>query len=481
MIEWIFSLPQKIALHLDALPPKRAMQTTVYWGDISLTALLIGFTAFYLDQIPMRIAAGIDQIHKSRPWMKSLLTVNGRDVTLLGNVQPKLVQQSDIANIGLVPGVRRVSNNLEEQSSPSVEIRIHRSGGRVDLQGKLSGTVFDRVISAVSSAYPDDGISDRIMIDDRLGRPLWLDGLEQGLGSLQPLTEFNLYGWTDALLIDGAASSALLAKKVQYALPAGLHPGIHIDYQVREPEPENFSALSLVSGWNGSALFGIVPDDTIERALSRGFSELVTETRSEHFTSGVSVNPALEPSIALARMASLIPALHQVHDLRLETSGTGFMLSGRVDSSRQLGMLSIAIEESGMGTILDNRIFIDPANRQPEISIFRDRHRAVITGRLPSHRARVDLLAAMQAALGVEQIDEFINIEPNIAYSGWLNRWPVLLPVMPESVFGLTVSADGVMVSGQISSARQEHDIERALGSIFPGLRQVNWLTVAPD
>ncbi len=481
MIQWIISLPRKIVLYLDTLPPKRAIQITVYWGVISLSMLLIGFTAFYLQLIPAHIEAGINELYQSRPWMKSLITVNGRDVILNGIVQPKQVQQRDISRMRSVPGVRQVRNNLVEQSSPSVEIRINRSGGQIDLQGKLAGADLDRVLNAVYSAYPDDGIHDGIRIDDRLGRPLWLDGLEQSLGSLQPLTEFNLYGWFDVLLVDGFASSAMLAKRIQYALPAGLHPGVQIDYQVRETEPENYPTLSLFSGWNGAALSGSVPDDIIERSLSRGFSELVSEIRDEHFTRLVKVNPVLERTLEMALVARLIPALVQVHDLRLESSGTGFNLSGRVDSSRQLGLLVTAIDKSGLGTRLENRIFIDSANRKPEISIFRDRQRAVITGRLPSHRARVDLLAAMEEALGVEQIDEFINIEPNIAYSRWLNRWFMLFSTMPETVFGLTVSGDGVMVSGQVSSTSHGQDIERALGSIFPNLRQVNWLTVTPN
>ncbi len=481
MIKWVGSLPGRLQSHLDGLSSGRAMQTVVYWGVIILTTLLIGFTTIYGQQIPQRIDSRIDQLFDSRPWLQSLVSVNGRDVILEGTVQPRLVQQRDISNVGKVLGVRQVNNSLVEEPSPSAEFQIGRRQQRIVLQGKLSGADLDRVIYAVRSAFPQDGIRDQIKIDDRLGPPLWLDGLGQGLEALQPLKEFTLHGWFDALLVDGIAESSEVSEQVRYSMPAGLHPGIHIDYQVRVTAPEGYPRLSLISGWNGAAVHGLVTDEGIKQSITEGFNSLVAATDDDTVKSAIQVDPGLIPSSELTRIADLIPNLVRVHDLRLESSGSRFVVSGRVDSSRQLGLLVEEIRLLELDTILDNQVYIDPANRQPEISIFRDRKRAVINGRLPSQRARADLLAVMEGILEVDQIEEFINIEPNIRYSRWLDRWTMILPVLPHNIFGLTISQDAVLVSGQADSPAHGERIERALGSMFPNMRQVNWLTASPS
>ncbi|MGI9319544.1 MAG: hypothetical protein ACR2QW_19605, partial [bacterium] len=126
---------------------------------------------------------------------------------------------------------------------------------------------------------------------------------------------------------------------------------------------------------------------------------------------------------------------------------------------------------------INNQIVIDAADRSPEISLFRDRKQAIVTGRLPNFRSRENLLTALEQIFAVDQIEEFINIEPNIAFTPWLEQWPTLKQ-MPRSVFGLTVAEQGVFVSGQVSSWAEQQSVVEALETMFPEMQLVNWLTI---
>ncbi len=462
----------------ESLPPKQAMQKAVYWGSVVMTTLLIAFTSFYLQRIPSKISDHIDSVFESRPWARPLAIVDGRNVVMRGTVEPGLGLEREVRIIRNLPGVRQVVNELDEQPLPSAEIHISRSADKIDMRGKLSGNDLDIVVRAVQRAYPEIGLRDRIQIDDRLGRPLWLDGLEQALSTLAKLREYDLHGWRDALLVDGLADSQRLARQVRYGLPASLDPTIRIDYQIRTPVAPGHPSLSLIAGWNGAAISARVADMQTGNRLESGFGSLVADSGEQDISKRLKIDGTIKQSKLLSNSANLIPALDQVHDLRLETSADGLVIWGRVDTAQRLGEIVLAIEQAGLSQSTDNQIFVDAADRAPEISLFRDSKQAIITGRLPNHRSRENLLTALQQTLGVDQVEDFINIEPNIAFTPWLEQWSILKQ-MPRTVFGLTVADDGVFVSGQVSSRAEKQSVTEALESVFPDMQFTNWLTVA--
>ncbi len=462
----------------ESLPPKQAMQKAVYWGSVAMTGLLIAFTSFYLQRIPSEISDRIDGVFESRPWARPLVIVDGRNVVMRGTVEPGLDLNREMRGIRNLPGVRQVVNELDEQPLPSAEIHISLSVDKIDMRGKLSGNDLDIVVRSVQRAYPGIGLRDRIQIDDRLGRPLWLDGLEQALSTLTKLREYDLHGWRDALLVDGLADSHPLAQRVRYGFPASLDPAIRIDYQIRTPVEPGHPSLSLIAGWNGAAITARVADMHTGGQLESGFGLLVADTGDQDINKRLKIDDTIKQSELLSNIANLIPALDQVHDLRLETSSDGLVIWGRVDTAQSLGRIILAIEQAGLSQSTDNQVFIDAADRAPEISLFRDSKQAIVSGRLPNHRSRENLLTALQQSLGVDQVEDFINIEPNIAFTPWLEQWSILKQ-MPRTVFGLTVADDGVFVSGQVSSWAEQQSVTRALESVFPDMQFTNWLTIA--
>ena len=234
----------------------------------------------------------------------------------------------------------------------------------------------------------------------------------------------------------------------------------------------------MVAGWNGAAISATVAEERTGLALEQGFTRLTAEADPERISQRLTTDYAIKSSGMLASVASLIPALDRVHDLRVESSGDKLIVWGRVDNPVGLGQVVNAIEKNGLSDSIDNQIYIDPADRAPEISLFRDHTQAIVSGRLPNHRSRENLISSLKQVLGVEQIEEFINIEPNISFAPWLEHWP-MLKQMPRSVFGLTVAENGVFVSGQVSSWAEQQSVVESLHSMFPEMQLINWLTIA--
>ena len=114
----------------------------------------------------------------------------------------------------------------------------------------------------------------------------------------------------------------------------------------------------------------------------------------DSISTNVIVDPDRQQVFSAEDIATLMPALARVHDVRLDSSAEKLILWGRVDSSQLLGDIVSQIKNTGLDEIVDNRLVIDSAARQPEISLFRDSDRLIISGRLPNQRSRVELLEA---------------------------------------------------------------------------------------
>jgi hypothetical protein len=258
-----------------------------------------------------------------------------------------------------------------------------------------------------------------------------------------------------------------------------MRKGVELNYQVRSRPADDAASLFLISGWNGTALRAKVGSAQQGDKLLDGLALLSDVEVKDNISTNLVVDEELRQTFSTDNVAELLPALIRVHDLRLDSSADKLILWGRVDSSRLLGNIIGEIQRAGLDSMVDNRLIIDSADRLPEVSLFRDSDRLIISGRLPNQRSRVALLDAMREELDIQNIEDFINIEPNIAFSPWLDNWSMLLPVMPPSAFGLTVSGNGVMVTGPVSNNAEKSDVIRALDAMFPDMQSEDWLTVS--
>ena len=475
----LMTLFRDIARGFPDLPPRQSMQRLVYWGSIVLMTLVIGFTARYVQTLPENLLAEAKGRLDHHPWLQSMVFVDGRELSLRGEVEPGADLGNDVRRLGEIPGVRKITNSLQIVPKPTPRLVVDWNGEKVSVTGTLTGNDLEQVVAGIREGFPRAGIRDRIRIDDRLGHPLWIPRLAAIISDLSELQKFTFFAWRDQILIDGVADSVAMIDRIRYRAPAGLDPAVAMSLRLRPATAADSASMSLVSGWNGSAL--TIHADSAESI------EAVRRLVGKHIAPGqdaevaARLDPALESPPWLDSLDDILPLLGQVHDLFLTSAGNGLSLWGRVDDARTLGDILDALEAGGHSAAVQSMLEVSPAGRPAEVSLFKDRSRAVVTGRLPNPQSLALLMDTLKDGLDVTSVENFVALEPNTGFSPWLDRWPVLLPVLPETPFGLSVVGNRALVSGQLPSEESYRVLLRALESMLPDMVLVDWLTVAAD
>jgi len=232
------SICKRIGKNLEEKPAAEQFRLGIYWGVVTLSILILGFSIHHVQNIPSEIRSEIKNALNKRPWTNDLVVVDGRDIYLRGTIEPNSGIEIEIAIISEIPGVQNVISMLEEEPKLSAHIAIQISQGQLLAEGQLNGDILEQTMQSLKGSFPDLIIRDRIRIDDRLGRPLWIEGLDSSLESLQDLKEFVRAGLFD--------QSGPGHQSIQIAGPRG-PPGY----------PDNFKL-----GWHNDFRNGSLSADT---------------------------------------------------------------------------------------------------------------------------------------------------------------------------------------------------------------------------
>jgi hypothetical protein len=448
----------------------------IYWSVMSLSVLIVGFTIYHIQVIPGTIAGEVNHVLEKRPWIRDFIVIDGRQVYLRGEIEPDSGLETEIAAIAKIPGVQRVINVLDEVPRPSAHFKLQVENDRVLVSGQLNGDFLEPVISSLEATFPDQQLQDRIKIDDRLGRPLWVNGFDQSLDQMASLENFEFNGWRDQVEITGVADSDLLRRQVGYGIPASLNQQVKVINRLRIHIPPELPSITLVSDWRGTFVTGIVPSmDTRERLLdivSQAFGD-------ESVAAEIEVDEGLGDSSDLNSLLGLLPSLGQVRDLRLESTAHGFIVWGRVDEPLTLGRFLQARNALGLEQVIQSEITVAEADNSASLTLFTDQKRAILNGTLPTIKSRQELIGDIKKHLGVYSIVDFVSIEPNTAHSAWLTKWPALLESLPRSVIGITIDEDALLVTGVADSKKEFSRIDQQLGTLFPDTERLNWITTS--
>ena len=241
--------------------------------------------------------------------------------------------------------------------------------------------------------------------------------------------------------------------------------------------PDRYPELTLLADWNGAAARGHVPSvatrEQLAAVVTAGFGGQVR-------LDALRLDAGRRGEAQLRRLAPFIPELSQVRELRLESSGAGFTVWGRVDRPERLGRILTARAALGLEQLVRSRIRVSPARAAPRITLFSDRRQAVISGTLPSTKAKERLLADLPQALGTTGLVDLISVEPDVAHAPWLERWGDILTLLPQKIIGLSIDADRVLISGNLDSAEQQDRVSRELAALLSEFRLLDWTTAAP-
>lgn len=452
------------------------LHQVIYWGTLSLSALILGLCIYHVQRIPDLIRADIQYSMQNRPWVDDLIVVDGRDVYLRGEVEPGSELGLEIDIIAGIDGVRSVTNRVSEEPKPSIHMELTRNAGELTLSGKMSGDILEMIIPKLETSFVDAALKDRVKIDDRMGWPLWMDGIEQSLEVIEELAQFELHGWRDQLLITGIAPNQMVQREIGFSVPASLVSSVRVTNQLRLPVAQNFPDIQIQSNWQGTAIKGRFPSEAIR--------DKFIDAASEHFSVTdidleVTVDNQLFGENQLNKIIGVLPSLGDVRDLNLQSSGKGFVVWGRVDSAESLGAFLHARNQAGLEQVLDNQIYISRGHTPSRVALFSDGTRAVVEGVLPSIGLQQSLFKTLHEVLDVKEILDMTSVEPNVTTDPWMKSWQQILQALPNSVVGVSINQKTILITGNAADNAQLAAIDSALDSYLPGLKHLNWATAA--
>ena len=470
----LISAYNRIRSNLEDKPAAEQLRLGIYWGVMTLSVLIFGFSIYHVQTIPAEIRAEISDALAKRPWTNDLVVVDGRNIYLRGTIEPDSGIENEISIISDVSGVQNVINVLEEEPKLSAHIAIQISQGQLLVEGQLNGEILEQIVQSLERSFPDLIIRDRIRIDDRLGRPLWVEGFDSSLESLWDLDEFQINGWRDRLVLTGLVDSDIQRRKLGYSVPASLIHQVRVTNQFRLPVRNDQSNIRIISNWDDTSITGMVASteirDKIVSATKQAFGD-------DHLNEAVILNENIAHSDQLAKIIQILPTLGEVHDLRLESSGDGYVVWGRVDSPEILGVFLEARNQAGLEKIVHNKISVSRGDKEATLALFSDGSQAVVSGILPSAASREKLFSSIRRTLEVREITNLTSIEPNVAIGTWMSNWDKLLGSLPGKVMGITIDEKSVLVTGNVMDIEQIKKLDTSLVNLVPELEHLNWVS----
>ncbi len=474
------ALQQWLQQWLQARPPRQQYLRSWFYAVLLLGSAVLLLSLCHANAVSERLEQAVLSQLGKRPWFKQYVALDGREVHLIGRIEPQSGVQREIDLILATPGVTGVVNHLEEVPRPAPQLHARHRDARLTLEGQLNGDHLEHVVAQFRQAFPDSRVTDRVKIDDRLGRPLWMDGLQQGLRHLAGLEYFSLIGWRDQMVLSGTVDDFEQARRIGYGFPVSLIEQVKVENRLRSKTPPGVADLTLTVDWSGVRIATTVAGQALAGALEAGIEQVFgADGLEQEIQIRVDPDSGLKSGVPIEKLLALLPALAPLRDLHLQTGGTKIQLWGRADNPHQLGRLIDTIARLGLEQQVRNQVVVAPGQFAPVISLFASHKRATITGVLPNQYSRRNLIQAMRKQYHLEHIDEFVSVQPNIAFEHWIQDWPYLLSVLPTTAVGLSIDANAVLVSGLVRDQAAFEQLEQRLLALFPQRRLVNWTQIS--
>jgi hypothetical protein len=147
-----------------------------------------------------------------------ILSVDGRDVILRGEVDAMVDRGRLRAMVQSVPGVRTVSDRLSVTAPEAALFTLRLTGGRAGLTGRLpSRQIADQMVESVSAAYGRENLDNRLDVNVGMPPAPWLYGISVLIRDLTVVASPVLEVTPTAATLTGAVSSEkerdLIARK----------------------------------------------------------------------------------------------------------------------------------------------------------------------------------------------------------------------------------------------------------------------------
>ncbi len=168
-----------------------------------------------------------------------------------------------------------------------------------------------------------------------------------------------------------------------------------------------------------------------------------------------------------------------VQDLRLESSGNGYLIWGRVDNPQQLGQVLVKIQQLELTNLVRSEIVIDNTSQAPIVSLLKDNLGITLTGTMPTLKSKSRLIEQLKTTLEVNTVRDLISTEANVSHGDWQHKIIELAGYLPASVYGITIDPDNIMLTGSVEDNFAWQNLDLTLARLFPDRQRLNWVTIS--
>lgn len=443
---------------------------------VLLVTLIVSAAVYQTRAIPDRLLAEVRQELEQAPRLSPLAVVEGRNLLLIGEIEPFPGMDETIGNLSRIRGLRSITDLLTRIKRPTPHLELKRSEDAVVVIGRLNGKDLESAMAQIRNAFPDRSITNRVDIDDNLGSPLWLDGLSDGLKVLDTVRDLEFKGWRGRIELNGTVSDGR-SRRLVHTMAASMMHRLEIDSRlVTETAPDR-PLLALTANWRGLELdvtvAHVATADRIRQAVEAVFGP--THSRIE-----IEFDSARQDEENLPALLSLLGELTAVRNLTLTSASEGYVMWGEVESPYRLESIARRIDELGLAPALDNNIEVSQDGTPATVSLFRYHGLITISGRLPNALVREQVLDAVRQTAGVRVIQEALDAQPDIVQSRWIDLWPEVLRAVPLDVFGISIDGYEVLLTGVAATEDEGLGIQMHLAGLLTGHEVRNWMT-GPD
>ncbi len=361
--------PAPVAAPLDPA----ATSSGSSWGPLLLGLLLlcaVGWLA--VDHYTPNIQE--DLLQRSRASLDNAgladsadVTIDGRNITLVGNVQNQ--QQSDLAEeaVSKTFGVRSVTNDLTIGDSPvavatagrkAPSFSVSTTADGITLAGAVSDQKFsDALNNAAIEQFGDSSVTNDLQIDADATNPGWAAAVGTLMPELNTIDNGALSIADGTMTISGTADNAESKAAIEEKANSLLGTQLNIVNQIEAPEP---SAPSLPAFASVSETQSEVTLNGFMSAEGAASIAQAYESTGKAVINNISVNELAETPQWASNFTGALDAMQGVSDGKLTIARSGNLkLQGTVETDEQKDLIGQQVAELfGENTQISNEIAV---------------------------------------------------------------------------------------------------------------------------
>ena len=454
-----------------------------FWGILALGILFILCLWSHSRSIPRDIEGRVREALTVGGFDPGLLSaVDGRDVSLAGEIDPGSDRNKLVAIARSVRGVRRVSDNLTLIELGDARFHLKSSAAQIILQGVMPDkAAVDKTVAAASGAYGAENVTNQLTVQSRLREPSWLAGLAEVIAELPEIDAVEIEAGPNGVRMSGVVESTAIrgSLSAKAAELFGNQVALEARLEVKpQPVPLGQAHISIARSDGTLVLKGELADQhSIDKIVMAARQLVGVDTVDNQMTVGENIVPA----DWIDGLIGLFPALEDIPDARVVIGGEGLLIGGTLDADEKRSALLQNARKAAGQLALQDRIVLVLPKQSARLSIRMSEDKLTLSGTLPDPSDIDRVLAAVHNQFAAGQLINSLNASDSVNDPDWLDGVLQLFGYLTNVAQGGIEADDrGALLVGVVADQDQRSFIARRAKALLGDMSIDNRIEVKP-